>query len=48
MDLDNGLFIRGEGNYLNFDGASLTSGDMTVTLKNLDGVTGKVSIGKAF
>ena len=48
MDLDNGLFIRGEGNYINFDGASLTSGDMTVTLKNLDGVTGKVSIGKAF
>lgn len=47
-DLDNGLFIRGEGSYMNFDGASLTSGDMTVTLKNLDGVTGKISIGKSF
>lgn len=47
-DLANGLFIRGEGSYMNFDGASLTSGDMTVTLKNLDGVTGKISVGKSF
>ena len=46
--MDNGVFYRLEGNYMNFDGTSLTQGDMTVTLKNLDGVTGKVSIGKAF
>ena len=46
--MDNGVFYRLEGNYMNFDGTSLKSGDMTVTLKNLDGVTGKLSIGKAF
>ena len=46
--MDNGLFFRVEGNYMEFDGASLTSGDMTVKLKNLDGVTGKLSVGKSF
>ena len=46
--MDNGMFFRAEGNYMSFDGASLTSGDMTVKLKNLDGVTGKLSVGKSF
>ncbi len=46
--MDNGLFVRAEGNYMSFDGTSLTSGDMTVKLKNLDGVTGKLSVGKSF
>ena len=46
--MDNGMFVRAEGNYMSFDGASLTSGDMTVKLKNLDGLTGKLSIGKSF
>ena len=46
--MDNGMFVRVEGNYLNFDSQSLTSGDMTVQLKSLDGVTGKLSIGKSF
>ena len=46
--MDNGLFFRAEGNYMSFDGASLTSGDMTVKIKNLDGVTGKLSVGKSF
>jgi hypothetical protein len=47
-DISNGLFIRAEGNYMNFDGASLTSGDNTISLRSLDGVTGKLSIGKSF
>ena len=46
--MDNGMFVGFEGNYLDFDGASLTSGDMTVNLKNLNGVTGKVSLGRSF
>ena len=46
--MDNGMFVRVEGNYMEFDGQSLTSGDMTVKLNSLDGVTGKVSIGKSF
>ena len=39
------MFVRVEGNYMNFDGVSLTSNDNTIRLKSLDGVTGKVSIG---
>ena len=42
------MFVRVEGNYMNFDGVSLTSNDNTIRLKSLDGVTGKVSIGKSF
>lgn len=47
-NMDNGMFFRVEGNYMNFDSKSLSSGDMTVTLKSLDGVTGKLSVGKSF
>jgi len=50
-DFDNTMFVRVEGNYMNFDGTSLTSttnANNVVTLKNLDGVTGKISIGKSF
>ena len=46
-DLD-AVFVRVEGTYLDFDGVTLTSNDNTITLKNLDGVTGKISIGKSF
>ena len=50
--MDNGLFVRVEGNYLNFDSASVTStgtaSDSKITLSSLDGLTGKVSIGKSF
>ena len=46
--LDNGMFVRAEGNYISFDGVSLTSNDNTIKLKNLDGVTGAISIGKSF
>ena len=47
---DNGFFVRGEGTYTEFDGASLTSSTTVnkITLNSLDGVTGKISIGKSF
>jgi len=47
---DNGFFVRGEGTYTEFDGASLTSSTSVnkITLNSLDGVTGKLSIGKSF
>ena len=45
---DSGMFMRVEGSYMEFDSQSLTSGDMTVKLNSLDGVTGKISIGKSF
>ena len=48
---DNGAFIRVEGNYMTFDGTSLTNNndsEKVVKLKNLDGVSGKISIGKSF
>lgn len=47
---DSGLFVRVEGNYLSFDGASLTSssGSQKITLDNLDGLSGKLSVGKSF
>ena len=46
-DLD-AMFVRVEGTYMDFDGVSLTANDNTITLKNLDGLTGKLSIGKSF
>ena len=48
---DNGTFFRFEGNYLSFDGNTVTSGtdsEKSIKLKNLDGVSGKISIGKTF
>jgi len=48
---DAGAFVRVEGNYMNFDGATQSNSDDSdkkITLKNLDGVTGKISIGKTF
>ncbi len=50
---DNGFFIRAEGNYMEFDGVSLSSTGHAgtankITLKNLDGVSGKLSVGKSF
>jgi hypothetical protein len=48
--LDNGMFFRVEGQYSEFDSASLTSssGSQKITMESLDGVVGKLSIGKAF
>ena len=45
---DNGAFIRVEGQYMDFDGASLVSGDNTISVSGVDGLTGKLSIGKSF
>ena len=49
---DNGTFFRFEGNYMSFDGTSLkatgTAAQNTIELKNLDGVSGKISLGKTF
>ena len=48
---DGGAFIRVEGNYLSFDGVTKTNSDDSekqIKLKNLDGVSAKVSIGRSF
>ena len=49
---DNGAFFRFEGNYMQFDGATQrstgTAADNTIELKNLDGVSAKISVGKSF
>jgi hypothetical protein len=49
-DFDNGMFARVEGSYMNFESTSVTSSnsDNVAHLKSLDGVTGKISIGKSF
>ena len=47
-EFGNGMFIRAEGSYMTFDGASLSSNDNKITLSNLDGLTGKLAIGKSF
>ena len=51
--MDNGMFIRVEGNYMDFDGVSVTgtgteSSAAKVTLNQLHGLTGKISVGKSF
>ena len=45
-----GIFLRAEGNLMEFDGASVTSanGVNKITLDKLDGISGKISLGKAF
>ena len=48
---DDGLFLRIEGNYMEFDDKTLTSttnSDNTASLKGLEGVSGKISVGKSF
>ena len=45
---DNGMFIRTEANYMDFDGASLTSGDNTISISTLSGVSAKLALGKSF
>ena len=47
---DNGMFARVEGSYMEFGGTSLTSssGSQKIAIDNLDGVTGKLSLGKSF
>ena len=45
---DNTMFVRVEGNYMELDGASLSNADNKITLNGIDGVTGKISVGKSF
>ncbi len=49
-DFDNGMFLRAEGNYMEFDGTSVTSssGSQKISLNSVDGVTGKLSLGRSF
>ena len=49
-NFDNGMFVRGEANYIEFDPVSLTSdtGVNKITVNSLDGVSGKISIGASF
>ena len=43
-----GLFMRAEANYMTFGSEKVSSGDNTITMTNLDGVTGSIKIGKSF
>ena len=56
---DSGLFLRAEANVMDFDGVTLTStaacatrtgtcANNVITLEELNGVSGKISIGKSF
>ena len=49
-ELDNGMFVRAEATYADFDSVSITSdtGVNTISVNNLHGVTGRVSVGKTF
>ena len=49
--MDNGIFFRAEGSYVSFDSATVKStgnADRSITLNKLDGVSGKLSLGKSF
>jgi len=46
--MDNGFFVRAESTYMTWDTARLTSGHNTVSLGDLAGVKGAISIGKSF
>jgi hypothetical protein len=45
---DNTMFVRVEATRMDFDGAKMISADNTVELKDLEGGSAKVSIGKSF
>ena len=45
---DNSMFVRAEGSYQEYDNHSATSGDHKISLKNFEGVSGKLSIGRSF
>ena len=48
-NFDNGMFVRAEGTYQEFDGVTINgSGDTKVTADEINGVSGKISIGKSF
>jgi len=45
---DNSMFVRAEGSYSEYDTHSATSGDHKITMKDFEGVNGKLSIGRTF
>ena len=49
-DMDNGMFLRTEASYVNFDSAKLTSstGLNTVETTDINGASASISIGKSF
>ena len=50
-DFDNGMFLRLETSYMDFDGITLTSvnnSGNSVTLSGIEGASGKLAIGKSF
>lgn len=50
-NVDNGMFVRAEANYIDMDGATLTNSSDTAKSVTADGITGygaRVSIGKSF
>ena len=48
-NFDNGLFVRAEGTYQQFDGVTINgSGDTSVSADDINGASAKISIGKSF
>ena len=47
-EFGDGLFMRAEANYMTFGSEKVSSGDNTITLTNLDGVTASIKVGKSF
>ena len=45
---DNSMFVRVEATRMDFDGVKLTSGDNTLQMKDFEGGSAKVSVGKSF
>ena len=45
---ENTMFVRIETNYMQFDSVEMKSLDNRIKLNSLDGVTGKLSLGKSF
>jgi hypothetical protein len=49
QEFDNGLFVRAEGTLIDIDNPTAqTSGDHTITIKNIEGASARLSIGKSF
>ena len=48
-DMDNGMFLRAEANYMNLDGVKMTgSNSHIIEVSDMHGATGSISIGKSF
>ena len=48
-EMDNGMFLRAEANYMNLDGVKMTgSNGHIIDVSDMHGATGSISIGKSF